>query len=207
LQKLHTTEGTRRNNYIIELLHSFEWKNHLCLVLEPMSVDLRETIKQCGKNIGLHLPAIKVFAKQLFLALRRLKQMSILHADIKPDNIVVNSLDDPKYLKLCDFGTAMLQKDAEITPLLVSRFYRAPEISTSLSLSPSQTSNDDSRTSHKLVLGLPYNEAIDMWSVGCTLAELCTGKILFPGRLLAGICSRLFDASLIDCGCGCECIG
>jgi serine/threonine-protein kinase PRP4 len=62
--------------------------------------------------------------------------MSVLHADIKPDNIVVNSLDDPKYLKLCDFGTAMYLKDAEPTPLLVSRFYRAPEISmSSLSLS------------------------------------------------------------------------
>jgi serine/threonine protein kinase len=47
----------------------------------------------------------------------------------------------------------------EITPYLVSRFYRAPEI----------------------ILGMPYDYAIDMWSIGCTLYEMYTGKILFTG--------------------------
>lgn len=67
-------------------------------------------------------------------------------------------------LKICDLGTAIDRSDAatahnEITPYLVSRFYRAPEI----------------------ILGLPYDYAIDMWSIGCTLYELYTGKILFTG--------------------------
>lgn len=67
-------------------------------------------------------------------------------------------------LKICDLGTAIDRSDAatahtEITPYLVSRFYRAPEI----------------------ILGMPYDYSVDMWSIGCTLYELYTGKILFTG--------------------------
>lgn len=67
-------------------------------------------------------------------------------------------------LKICDLGTAIDRSDAatslnEMTPYLVSRYYRAPEI----------------------ILGIPYDYAIDMWSIGCTLYELYTGKILFAG--------------------------
>lgn len=67
-------------------------------------------------------------------------------------------------LKICDLGTAIDRSDAataqtEITPYLVSRFYRAPEI----------------------ILGISYDYGIDMWSIGCTLYELYTGKILFTG--------------------------
>lgn len=72
--------------------------------------------------------------------------------------------DARNILKICDLGTAIDRSDAatahnEITPYLVSRFYRAPEI----------------------ILGLPYDYAVDMWSIGCTLYELYTGKILFTG--------------------------
>lgn len=67
-------------------------------------------------------------------------------------------------LKICDLGTAIDKSDAatahmDITPYLVSRFYRAPEI----------------------ILGIPYDYSVDMWSIGCTLYELYTGKILFTG--------------------------
>jgi serine/threonine-protein kinase PRP4 len=67
-------------------------------------------------------------------------------------------------LKICDLGTAIDKTDAatahmDLTPYLVSRFYRAPEI----------------------ILGIPYDYAVDMWSIGCTLYEMYTGKILFAG--------------------------
>ena len=68
----------------------------------------------------------------------------------------------------------------EITPYLVSRFYRAPEISTCLSFTLWIFVLLISAP--LIVMGHPYDPAIDIWSIGCTLYELYTGKILFPGR-------------------------
>jgi len=144
--------------HCIRMLSNFEYKNHLCLVLEPMHMNLREVIKKYGKEVGITISAVRVYAKQLFIALRHIKTCRIMHADIKPDNIVVN--ERKTVLKIVDFGSASSIEENEITPYLVSRFYRAPEI----------------------ILGLPYDYAIDMWAIGCCLWELFTGKILFPGR-------------------------
>lgn len=143
------------NFRIINLKFIFQ---HLCMVFEPLSMNLREVLKKYGKNVGLHIKAVRSYTQQLFLALKLLKKAGILHADIKPDNILVN--ESNLILKLCDFGSATHITDNEITPYLVSRFYRAPEI----------------------ILGMQYDYAIDMWSAGCTIYELYTGKILFSGK-------------------------
>ena len=79
-------------------------------------------------------------------------------------------------LKICDLGSASDSSENEITPYLVSRFYRAPEISQSIPLIQNHS------TDCTAVLGMPYDFAIDTWSIGCTLFELFTGKILFTGR-------------------------
>ena len=63
----------------------------------------------------------------MFLAVAHLKRVNIIHADIKPDNILVN--ESKTFAKLCDLGSATNTNEMEITPYLVSRFYRAPEIS------------------------------------------------------------------------------
>lgn len=83
-------------------------------------------------------------------------------------------------LKICDLGSASDLSEMEITPYLVSRFYRAPEISGCLLLSRIFATLSLQRV--VTVLGLPYDCAIDMWSIGCTLYEVYTGQILFPGR-------------------------
>ena len=130
-------------------------------------------------------------------------------------------------LKVCDFGSASFTPDNNIAPYLVSRFYRAPEISKSShftctcalynslplsfslavphSLSLSPYTSCSLPLSHSLssytslpislsltlslslalpapVMGAKYDVGIDMWAVGCTLYELYTGKILFPGK-------------------------
>ncbi|KAG8906242.1 U4/U6 small nuclear ribonucleoprotein prp4 [Tulasnella sp. 403] len=144
--------------HLVRLHQTFEHRGHLCLVFESLSMNLREIVKRFGKDVGLNMRAVRAYAHQLFLALSLLKKCNIMHADIKPDNILVN--DTKAMLKLCDLGSASDVSENDITPYLVSRFYRAPEI----------------------ILGLPYDTALDMWSVGCTLYELYTGKILFPGR-------------------------
>ncbi|KAF9528269.1 kinase-like domain-containing protein [Crepidotus variabilis] len=144
--------------HIVRLERTFEHRGHLCLVFESMSMNLRDVVKRFGKDVGLNIRAVRAYAHQLFLALSLLRKLNIMHADIKPDNILVN--EQKTVLKLCDLGSASDASDNEITPYLVSRFYRAPEI----------------------ILGAPYDPALDIWSIGCTLYELYTGKILFPGR-------------------------
>ena len=54
------------------------------------SMNLREVLKKYGKNIGLHIKAVRSYSQQLFMALKLLKKCSLLHADIKPDNILVS---------------------------------------------------------------------------------------------------------------------
>lgn len=92
-----------------------------------------QVLKKYGKDVGLHVKAVRSYTQQLFLALKLLKRANILHADIKPDNILVS--ESKLVLKLCDFGSASHAHENEITPYLVSRFYRAPEISKYLFLS------------------------------------------------------------------------
>jgi len=61
------------------------------LVFYFPSMNLREVLKKYGKDIGLHIKAVRSYTAQLFQALHLLKKCSILHADIKPDNILVSS--------------------------------------------------------------------------------------------------------------------
>jgi serine/threonine-protein kinase PRP4 len=85
---------------------------------------------------------------------------------------------------MCDLGSASDASENDITPYLVSRFYRAPEISRLnfvIIIFIIQILFIFMEIGF-IVLGLPYDYALDMWSVGCTLYELYTGKILFPGR-------------------------
>lgn len=89
-------------------------------------MNLRELTNKYGRNVGLNVTAVGVYAAQLLIALRHLKRCRVLHADVKPDNILVNARRTK--VKVCDFGSAMFAGENERTPYLVSRFYRAPEV-------------------------------------------------------------------------------
>lgn len=157
LQQLRVADPDDKK-HVIKFERQFDHKGHLCMVFENLSMNLREVLKKFGRDVGLNLRAIRAYAQQMFLGLSLLRKCEILHADLKPDNLLVN--DNRNVLKVCDLGSASPASENEITPYLVSRFYRAPEI----------------------ILGIPYDYAIDVWSIGCTLFELYSGKILFTGR-------------------------
>lgn len=144
--------------HIIRLHRSFMHKGHLCMAFENLSQDLRELLKKFGRDEGFDMTAVRVYARQLFLGLSLLHDCRIIHADLKPDNILVDEAPH-KTIKICDLGSAFDCYEAGETPELASRFYRAPEV----------------------MLGIAYDCGIDMWSVGCTLFELYTGQILFTG--------------------------
>lgn len=86
--------------------------------------------------------------------------LGLIHADLKPENIMlVDPARQPYRVKVIDFGSASHVSKAVCNTYLQSRYYRAPEI----------------------ILGLPFSEAIDMWSLGCVIAELFLGWPLYPG--------------------------
>ncbi|KAL8698570.1 MAG: hypothetical protein Q9201_006502 [Fulgogasparrea decipioides] len=157
LQKLAYADPEDKK-HVVRLERIFEHKGHLCMVFENLSINLREVLKKFGRDVGINLKAVRAYAQQMFLGLSLLRKCNVLHADLKPDNVLVNG--SRNVLKICDLGSASDASENEITPYLVSRFYRAPEI----------------------ILGMPYDFGIDVWSIGCTLFELYTGKILFTGR-------------------------
>ena len=168
LQQLRAADPEDKK-HVIRFERFFEHKGHLCMVFENLSMNLREVLKKFGRDVGLNLRAIKAYAQQMFLGLSLLRKCGILHGDLKPDNLLVN--EQRNILKICDLGSASPASESEVTPYLVSRFYRAPEI----------------------ILGIPYDYAIDMWSIGCTLYELYTGKILFTGRNNNGMLKSIME--------------
>lgn len=147
--------------HCVRMLASFEHRGHSVIVFERLAMNLRDVVKRFGGGGGIRLAAVRLYASQLLRALSLLSELGVVHADIKPDNALVS--EDKAVVKLCDFGSAMDEKagESDATPYLVSRFYRAPEV----------------------VLGvLPYTRAIDIWSLGCVLFELYTGRIAFAGK-------------------------
>lgn len=156
LQKLNEADPDDKK-HIVRMMRSFFHKGHLCVVFEELHQNLRDLGKSQGSK-GIHISAVKHYAKQMFTALGHMKKLNIVHADLKPDNILVTK--DHRTVKICDLGSGFsINKPDDATTYLVSRFYRAPEI----------------------ILGMKIDFAIDMWAIGCTLFELWTGKILFPG--------------------------
>ena len=140
-----------------------EYRNHTAIPFEYLPHNLRQILNRFGSGVGINLSAVRSYARQLTNALQHLSRHHIVHADIKPENILVSA--DYSMVKLADFGSAFFVSDIDAradnpTPYLVSRFYRPPEV----------------------ILGLEYNHpSVDLWSVGVTLAELFTGSVLFPG--------------------------
>jgi serine/threonine-protein kinase PRP4 len=151
-------EGSR---HILGLmfLNGFEHEDHLCCVYELMKCDMRMAMQRYTTGGGFPLyPTIRSLSRQLLLALRALVKCQILHCDVKPDNILLSP--DRETIKLSDFGSAIEDSERKRTEYLQPRHYRCPEI----------------------ILGQTYSTQVDVWSAGCTIYELATGKSLFVGE-------------------------
>ncbi|KAI9279558.1 kinase-like domain-containing protein [Sporodiniella umbellata] len=147
-------EDTHHN---VKMTDHFVFRQHLCIVCECLSMNLYEFIK-VNHFQGFHLPLIKRFTMQLLRSLSLLAEHGWIHCDLKPENILLKH-PNKSTIKVIDFGSSCPENERVYT-YIQSRFYRAPEI----------------------IFGLAYTKAIDMWSIGCILAELYTGVPLFPGK-------------------------
>jgi homeodomain interacting protein kinase len=157
LQRLSNENADRFN--FVRAFECFTHKAHTCLVFEMLEQNLYDFLRQ-NKFAPFPLFCIRPIVQQVLTALFKLKQLGLIHADLKPENIMlVDPTRLPYRVKVIDFGSASHVSKAVANTYLQSRYYRAPEI----------------------ILGLPFNEAIDMWSLGCVIAELFLGWPLYPG--------------------------
>uniref|UniRef100_A0A671LZY4 non-specific serine/threonine protein kinase n=1 Tax=Sinocyclocheilus anshuiensis TaxID=1608454 RepID=A0A671LZY4_9TELE len=153
-----STESADDYNFV-RAYECFQHKNHTCLVFEMLEQNLYDFLKQ-NKFSPLPLKYIRPILQQVATALMKLKSLGLIHADLKPENVMlVDPARQPYRVKVIDFGSASHVSKAVCSTYLQSRYYRAPEI----------------------ILGLPFCEAIDMWSLGCVIAELFLGWPLYPG--------------------------
>ncbi|KAK7105364.1 hypothetical protein V1264_016756 [Littorina saxatilis] len=158
LLELMNRHDAENKYYIVRLKRHFMFRNHLCLVFELLSYNLYDLLRNTNFR-GVSLNLTRKFAQQLCTALLFLAtpEINIIHCDLKPENIL---LCNPKRsaIKIVDFGSSC-QLGQRIYQYIQSRFYRSPEV----------------------LLGIPYDLAIDMWSLGCILVEMHTGEPLFAG--------------------------
>ncbi|KAL9662718.1 hypothetical protein QQ045_027551 [Rhodiola kirilowii] len=136
-----------------------KYRGDIYLVFEYMDHDLTGLSERPG--IQFTVPQIKCYMKQLLDGLQYCHLNQVLHRDIKGSNLLINN---EGILKLADFGLARSlanDHDVKLTNLVVTLWYRPPEV---------------------LLGATKYGPAVDMWSVGCILAELLYGKIIFPGK-------------------------
>ncbi|XP_042361017.1 mitogen-activated protein kinase 3 [Plectropomus leopardus] len=103
------------------------------------------------------------FLYQILRGLKYIHSANVLHRDLKPSNLLINTTCD---LKICDFGLARIADPEHdhtgfLTEYVATRWYRAPEI---------------------MLNSKGYSKSIDMWSVGCILAEMLSNRPIFPGK-------------------------
>ncbi|KAJ1917097.1 serine/threonine protein kinase, CMGC, dual-specificity [Mycoemilia scoparia] len=188
---------------LLQMTDHFYFRNHLCIVTELLSINMYEWLK-ANQFAGTPNILLKHFTRQILYALGLMSQHRIIHCDLKPENIllrvkppqVIDHNSNPRsnsaaasYLhsnsggshrpahplshnqlvrdierglytiKVIDFGSSCFETERVYT-YIQSRFYRSPEV----------------------ILGHAYATGIDMWSLGCIVAELLTGFPLFPGE-------------------------
>jgi hypothetical protein len=157
----------------------FFYQQHLCLVFELLGCNLYEVLKK-RQFVGLPLAEVKSIVWQSLVGIKRLAEAGVVHCDCKPENIVVveaktsthtAECEHPQHadtsllkygketmIKVIDFGSAAFEGQTTHS-YIQSRFYRSPEV----------------------LIGLPYDSAIDVWSLGCVAAELFLGLPILPG--------------------------
>lgn len=192
-------------DYMVNLICFFMYRSHLCLVFDLLGLNLYEVLKR-RQFRGLPLTTVRSIIRQVMVGLRSLSSKNIVHCDLKPENLLLVSDDaiqqivntgeprratsgktlnentdhkatgsssrspnvptatvagsdtSSRTIKLIDFGSACFEGYTAHT-YIQSRFYRSPEV----------------------LIGLPYDSAIDMWSLGCVAAELFLGLPILPG--------------------------
>lgn len=147
----------------------FYYKEHLMIVSELLKDNLYDFYKYINDNSVEYftIPRIQKITKQLLICLEFIHKLRIIHCDLKPENILMKSIKDAT-CKIIDFGSSCFIHD-HLSTYIQSRSYRAPEV----------------------IIGCKYDYKIDIWSLGCILAEIYTGNVLFQNDSIQSMLARI----------------
>jgi serine/threonine protein kinase len=157
-------------SHCLKLIDYFYHKEHLIIVTELLRDNLYEFSKfnrECGEEPYFTLGRLQRITTQVLTALQYIHSLWLIHADLKPENILVKSYSRCE-VKVIDFGSSCFVDD-HLSTYVQSRSYRAPEV----------------------MLGLAYDQKIDIWSLGCIVAELWTGYVLFQNDSVQSLLARI----------------
>lgn len=156
LTKLLENDNDDKFN-VVHMYDNFMFRNHPCIVFELLSLNLFELSKKNAFN-GFPLSLIRRFTYAIVKCLQALSKYDIIHCDLKPENILLKQ-QNRSGIKVIDFGSSCFS-NKRVHSYIQSRYYRSPEV----------------------ILCGKYGPSIDMWSLGCILAELYHGRPLLDGE-------------------------
>jgi len=169
LQLLKDTGRVHENN-IVEMKSFFYHREHLVIVTELLRQNLYEFGKSILESRGplyFTRQRLSFITRQCLVALKFVHELGLMHCDIKPENILLASYSRA-LVKVIDFGSSSFVTDRQ-SSYIQSRSYRAPEV----------------------ILGLPYDGKLDVWSLGCCVAEMYTNEVTFQNDSELSMLSRI----------------
>ncbi|ELU13571.1 hypothetical protein CAPTEDRAFT_218270 [Capitella teleta] len=159
----------------LRLFTKFTLDEHYCMVFELLNpCQLNKYFDNLPRD-ETRLPSVRKVALYLLQALGFLQRQNVIHADLKPENILLQN-ENFESLKVVDFGNAIQCVHEELSLYygdfeLQTLLYRAPEV----------------------MFGLHFGLEVDLWSLGCILAELYSGSPLFYGKDKESIMTKMVD--------------
>lgn len=162
--------GLADEKNFLKLFDYFYHKEHLFIVTELLKDNLYDFYKYLNENNVenyFSLTRLQKITKQILGCIEFLHSLKLIHCDLKPENILMRSISDCA-VKVIDFGSSCFIHD-HLSSYVQSRSYRAPEV----------------------IIGCKYDYKIDMWSLGCILAELYTGNVLFQNDSIQSLLARV----------------
>ncbi len=170
LLKFINYNGDVEDKHVLKFYDFFYHKEHLFIITELLKENLYEFGKfnrENEKDAYFTVGRLQTITKQVLVALDYIHGLHLIHCDLKPENILMKDYENAE-VKVIDFGSSCFIHD-HLSSYVQSRSYRAPEV----------------------IIGCKYDYKVDMWSLGCILAEMWTGNVLFQNDTVQGLLARV----------------
>ena len=152
------------------LFAHFKFRGHTCMVFESLRFgNLHDRMKLYGQA-GLVMRQVRLLTASIVRCLRDIHARGVIHCDIKPENLMLTNAPGTA-MQVIDFGLSYFADKVPRAHSFGSKSFSAPEV----------------------VIGARFDCSIDMWSLGCVVAEMCTGEVLFPCKDQQGLMTKIVE--------------